>query len=328
MPAGSPVHERNSSPIPLRKDSERGADDRRKKDEGRDLDRDSERSNYGRSGDSYRHSDRQSSRSSRNYHRHDDYHRRDKYVDEDDRDHSRSSRSGRVSRSHTYSDHSRRESEYRSRDHPRDADKYARDKSDGVGERGRDKERDKDSSSEYQKHREKDLSSDRAGSGRKHTNSYSEDVKHGERDRYIEDKVGRDEKIDRRRTMGDNKSDRAPAYEESRGHRNDLTSKRENSGHQLREASRLDAKSLDNEKKNSDDRDRYKEHHRRQLDEPYEEGKGHFSKDDEFSAKKQKLFSLDGDNSNGTLLYPLPLGASVTMFCYSFYALQLLTIDY
>lgn len=311
--AGSPIRERNYSPIRSRKDREKGADDRRKKDDGRELDRGSGRSHYDRSGESYRNSDRQSSRSSRSHHRHDDYHRRDKYAGDDDRDYSRS-RSGRDPRSNTYSDHSRRESEYRLRDHPRDDDKYSRDKSEGLSDRIRDKEREKDSASEYQRHTGKDLSSDRAGSGRRHT----EDMKYGERDRYNEDKVGLDEKIDHRRSSGDYRSDRSSAYEGSRGHRNDSTSRRDSSGHRLRETNKSDSKPFDGEsytreeKKNSDDKDKYKEHHPREPGKLAEVGNGHVSKDEESPAKKPKLFDFNGSNGNVLLdrLHP------ITAFCY------------
>ncbi|KAL3534663.1 hypothetical protein ACH5RR_003124 [Cinchona calisaya] len=285
---GSPIRERGSSPIPSRKDPERGADDRRRKDDGRDLERDSGRSHNGRSGDSFRHSDRRSSRGSRSYYRHDDYHRRDKYANDDDREYSRS-RSGRDSRTNNYSDHSRREGEYRSRDHPCDDDK-SREKSDGLGDRSRDKDR------------EKDLSSDRGGSGRRHSSSNNEDVKYGERDRLNDYKVGRDEKIDHRRSLGDYRSDRGPAYEESRGHKNDSSSRTDSSGHRLKQASQGDRKSLDSEKytrqekKNSDDRDKYKERHHRESGDQSEDGNSHFSKDQESSAKKQKLFSVDEGN--------------------------------
>nr|XP_027071022.1 arginine/serine-rich coiled-coil protein 2-like isoform X1 [Coffea arabica] len=298
---GSPTHERNSTPIQMSKDSERGADERRRKDEGRDTERHSGRSHYGRSGDSYSHSDRRSSRSSRGYHRHDDYHRRDKYVDGDDRDYSRSARSGRDSRSNTYSDYSRREGEHRSRDHARDDDRYSGDKLDGLGDRSRGKEREKDSSFEYERHREKISSSDRAGSGRRRSNN--DDIKHGERDRCTDDKVSTDEKLDHQRSSGDYRSDRGPSYEESRTYKNDSSSRRDSSGHRLREASRGDVKSLDSEKyareeKNYDDRERYKERHQKESGDKSEDGNGHFGKDQESSAKKQKLINMDESNSN------------------------------
>lgn len=173
-------HERSSSP--LRQDTTKVFDDRRRKDDGRDLDR----HQRGRSGDSYRHSDRQSSKSSHNY-------PRDKYADEDERS-KISSRSGRGSRGGTHSDHTRRESEHdRSRDHSRNFSKYSRDKSDGAsGHRSRDKDRET-SSLDYKKYKN------------------------------VEDGDDRDEKRDYRRILGSRKGDRSPIYEEARGCRNDST---------------------------------------------------------------------------------------------------------
>lgn len=280
---GSPTHERNSSPITSRKDTERGFDDRRKKDDLRD----------GRSSESYRHSDRQSSRSSRSYHRHDDHHRRDKYAD-DDWDYSRSLRTGRDSRSDNYFDHSRRETEYRSRDHARDVDKYSRDKSDGQGDISRDWERES-SILQNQKHKEKDRLSDRAESGKRHPNSTNDDVKSGQKNRY-EGKVSRDDKTEYRRS---------PGYEDFRSHKSETTSRRESSGHRLKESSRSDCKSPDGEKytieekKSYEDRVKCKDRRYKEAEEQYEDKKGHSSRDQESSVKKPKLFNSDGTSNDG-----------------------------
>ncbi|RVW35931.1 hypothetical protein CK203_090600 [Vitis vinifera] len=183
---GSPIHEHNSSPIFSKEDSEKVSDRRqRRKGDGRELDRDAGRSQYRKTADSYRHSDRQSSRSSRGHYRYDDHVRQEKHAaDEGDRDHHNlSSRSGRESR---------------------------------VGYRSKDKEKET-SSLEHQKYKDKDLSSDRAGSGRRHTNSNFEDSKAGEQDKHLRDGDGPDERKDYRRGLGDYKSDRLISHEESRG---------------------------------------------------------------------------------------------------------------
>ncbi|XP_028063400.1 arginine/serine-rich coiled-coil protein 2-like isoform X2 [Camellia sinensis] len=243
---GSPRREHSSSPIHSREDPASDSDPRRRKDDGRDFDRDSGGNHHGRSGDSYRYFDRQSSRSSHNYQRQDDYDRHEKHTAEV-KNYS-SSRSGRESRVSIQSDHTRRESEhYRSRDHLHGDDRYSRDRSDGSGRRSRDKEKET-SSLEYQKYKGKDSLSDRAGSGRRYTNSNVEDIKYGERDRYKGDGDGRDEKRDYVRSSRDYRNDCSPVREEHRGHRNDSTSRRDSARHRLKEASKSDPRELDGER--------------------------------------------------------------------------------
>ncbi|PQQ18267.1 arginine/serine-rich coiled-coil protein 2 isoform X2 [Prunus yedoensis var. nudiflora] len=80
---GSPMHEHNCSPKNSREDPGKVSEyQTRRRDDGRELERDSNRRYYGRSSDSYRHSDRQSSKSShgsRDYSRNLDKYSRDKY---------------------------------------------------------------------------------------------------------------------------------------------------------------------------------------------------------------------------------------------------------
>ncbi|GMP97811.1 hypothetical protein CsSME_00045925 [Camellia sinensis var. sinensis] len=243
---GSPRREHSSSPIHSREDPASDSDPRRRKDDGRDFDRDSGGNHHGRSGDSYRYFDRQSSRSSHNYQRQDDYDRHEKHTAEV-KNYS-SSRSGRESRVSIQSDHTRRESEhYRSRDHLHGDDRYSRDRSDGSGRRSRDKEKET-SSLEYPKYKGKDSLSDRAGSGRRYTNSNVEDIKYGERDRYKGDGDGWDEKRDYVRSSRDYRNDCSPVREEHRGHRNDSTSRRDSARRRLKEASKSDPRELDGER--------------------------------------------------------------------------------
>lgn len=139
--AGTPNRARSSSPIPSREYPAKSSDDRRKKDDRRDLDREYGRSQYGRRGDSYRNSDRHYYRSSHNYRRHDDY-KSEKLVDEDERKYSKlSARSGRDSRVGTHSAHTSRESQqHGSRDHLHNADKTSRGTTDGSGHRSGDRD--------------------------------------------------------------------------------------------------------------------------------------------------------------------------------------------
>ncbi|KAL7197682.1 hypothetical protein ACSBR2_020244 [Camellia fascicularis] len=252
---GSPRREHRSSPIHSREDPASDSDPRRRKDDGRDFDRDSGGSHHGRSGDSYRYFDRQSSRSSHNYQRQDDYDRHEKHTAEV-KNYS-SSRSGRESRVSIQSDHTRRESEhYRSRDHLHGDDRYSRDRSDGSGRRSRDKEKET-SSLEYQKYKGKDSLSDRAGSGRRYTNPNVEDIKYGERDRYKGHGDGWDEKRDYVRSSRDYRNDCSPVREEHRGHRNDSTSRRDSARHRLKEASKSDPRELDGEKNAKKEKRKY-----------------------------------------------------------------------
>lgn len=253
---GSPKRDHNASPIYSRDDPSKVPEhQQRRKDDERELDRDSGRSHHGRGSDSYRHSDRQSSRSSHNYSKHDDYVRHDKHENDEDRNYQRlSSRSGRESRDHS-----------RSKDYLSSEERSSHDKYDVIGHGSKDKEKES-SYLERQKNKDKDSSSDRAGSGRKHTVAYSEEL---DRDWHKRDRDGRDEKRDYRRSSGDHRNDRTVTYDESRGHRNYSSSGRDYGSYRLKEAHRSDPKELDGQKlaneekkKHNDsetnrDRDRY-----------------------------------------------------------------------
>ncbi|PNY00602.1 hypothetical protein L195_g023886, partial [Trifolium pratense] len=116
---GSPRREHSSSPYPPREDSVRVSHHHSRKYDGREQDQKYGGNRYGRSTDSLRHSDRQSSRSSYGHSRH------DKYADEDRKHERFSSRSGR--------DHMREESDSRSKDYRRSMDKYSREKYERSG---------------------------------------------------------------------------------------------------------------------------------------------------------------------------------------------------
>ncbi|GLT95786.1 hypothetical protein SLE2022_134480 [Rubroshorea leprosula] len=191
---GSPHRDHNSSPVLLKEDTAKDSEYRsRRKDDGRN-------------GDSYRHYERQSSRSSHGYSRQDDRVKPDKRADDSDRHYDRySSRSGRESRGSSRSDRTREESEHsRSRNYSSKEDRYSHDGHDGSGHRS--KEKDKESL----KYKDRDSSFDRA-----------RPVKRRDRD-------DRDEKRDYYRSSEDHKSHRLASYEESRGHRHDSSSGRDN----------------------------------------------------------------------------------------------------
>ncbi|KAK9290763.1 hypothetical protein L1049_008939 [Liquidambar formosana] len=285
---GSPKREHGSSPIFSREDPRRVSDIRhRRKDDGRELDRDSGRNQYGRSDMMTIDTTSTQDEEERNYHR-------------------LSSRSGRELRDGTRSDPMRQESEpTRSRDYVRHVDKYSREKYDSAGHRSKDKERET-LSLEDQKYKDRDLSSDRGGSGRRHTNSNFEEIKSSEWDRHMRDGDGRDEKRDHRRSMGDCKSDRA-LYEESRGHRSDSTLRRDNGGHRLKEAYKSDPKELDGQKHTKEERKTYEDTESNRHMDRYVRKPGEHSEDktiivnenEESLAKKPKLFSLDKGIDHG-----------------------------
>ncbi|PIN21504.1 hypothetical protein CDL12_05808 [Handroanthus impetiginosus] len=269
---GSPDRDRSLSPVLSRKDMAKVVDDKRKKDDGRNQ--------SGRSGESYKHSDRQSSRS---YHRHDDHSRRDRHLDDYDRGYSKSSyRSGRDSRDNNNLDYSRGDREHRSRDHVNDVDTYTHAKSDGSGHKSRDK----------------DLY-DRAGSSRRHANTEERD-RDRDRDLPREDRGDRYGKTDHRKSSRDHKSDRSPAYEDSRSHKNDSSSRRDSAGHRLKEASGRDTEALDadryadDEKRRHEDRSKYKE---KGNGEPKGLSDDTSIKGQDSLAKKPKTSGLDSTSS-------------------------------
>lgn len=213
---GSPRHDRSASPKLLGEDPG-GVHENlsRRKDNGREVDRDSYRSHYGRGSESYRHSDRQFSRSSHRYSRHDDFIKHDKHADEEERYNHRSSRSGRESRGGSHLDHSR------SRDHLRDGDRYSRDKYDSSGYRSKERERET-SFSEHHKYKDRDSSFDKAGSGKRHL--HLQDVE-PEREGHAIERDGQDDEREFHRSSGDYRGDRSLQQEEFKDHRFDSSSK-------------------------------------------------------------------------------------------------------
>lgn len=284
----SPIRDRITSPPATKKDHEKASNGQRRKDRKHELDRDSGRNLYGRGGDSYRLPERQSSRSSQDHYRHDDDYRRNRYGDDADRDYSRSSR---------HSSHSRKENAHRSRDYERDYEKCLRDKSERLADRSRDRE--KGFSHENQKHKDKDSSSDRAGSGCNLRSPPSEDIKVKERD-ICEDKEDKEQKTVLQRSSEDHKT----AYEDFRRHRNDSNPKRDSSGHRQKETRVSDNKSQEDEKltkqqKNSDERSKHSGRYHRESEEQFDKRNMRYTKDQDYSAKKPKLFGSNGSGEGG-----------------------------
>ncbi|KAJ4969627.1 hypothetical protein NE237_002726 [Protea cynaroides] len=245
--SGTPRHGQSASPIFSREDMPKTSDDRRRrKGDGRQLDRDAGWSRRGKGGYSHRDSDRQSHGSSHDYRRHDEHSRSRKYSTEGDTDHQRSSRSGRETSDSSRFDHSRNEGEYdRSRDYWRHGDKYSRDKPEDVRYRSKDKER-QTTDLEHQKYSSKDSSSDRAVSGRRHTSSNMEEIKTGDRDKLDRARGGRDDKKDYRSSRN-HKNDRTSFHEEPRGYEKYSSTARD-SGANVKETQWSNVKELDGKK--------------------------------------------------------------------------------
>ncbi|KAE8724184.1 ABC transporter B family member 1-like [Hibiscus syriacus] len=307
----SPQRDRSVSPMLYRDDLEKSADTRPGRD-GRELDRDSTRNQYSRNGDSYRYSDRPSSRSSHCYPRHDDYVRHDKRGDEDSKYDRFSSRADRESRISGHSDHPRHVSDRsRSKDYSQNADKYTRDRYDGAGHRSKGKEKESPFL-ECTKYKDKDSSFDRVGFVRKHGNFISEEI---DRDRRCE-RGGRDEKVDYHRSSRDKKGNYT-SFEESRGHRNDSSSGRERDTDKRhpKEGYRSGLEDLDGLKPFKKERMNYdegevnvvkKDRFGRVGKEQFEDKSIFDSKNQEPLAKRSKFFSLgkgsDYDKDEGLSL--------------------------
>lgn len=265
---GSPARKRSSSPIPSRKDDWRHKDDY--------LDRDSSRNRQGRGDESNRQSDRQFSRSSRNHHRYDDYPRHDRHTDDDDRGYPKlCSHSRRDSIVDNYSNNSRRDNDHRSRDYPRDIDKHYRDRYEDFGHRSKNQER------ETSSFKDKDLSFDRVGSGRRFNNSSIDGNRSRESDRYKEYRDSRDAKGNRR---GVHKSDRSPVYEEARNNRNESNSRKD---------SQFDVMELDGEKYTKEEKKNY-EGRDKIFEDSNVSGKGR-----ESPSKKSKFSGMDQSSEQG-----------------------------
>ncbi|PHU22346.1 hypothetical protein BC332_07453 [Capsicum chinense] len=266
---GSPSRKRGFSPISSRKDDWRHKDDY--------LDRNSSRNRQGRSGESHRKSDRQSSRSSRNHHRHDDYPRHDRHTDDDDRGYSKlCSHSHRDSRVDNYSNNSKRDNDHRSRYSSRDIDKHYRDRYEDLGHRSKNRQR------ETSSFKDNGLSFDRVGSGGRYNNSSIDDNIFRDNDRFKEHRDNRDEKGNFR---SDHKSDRSPAYEESRSNRNESNSRKD---------SQFAVMELDGEKYIKERRKNYEDREKIFEDRNVASGKGQ-----ECPSKKSKFSGMDQSSEQG-----------------------------
>ncbi|XP_068663996.1 uncharacterized protein [Aristolochia californica] len=259
--SGSPSHDHGHSPIFQKAESRNMYDDRhRRKEHGRDTERDSSRYRGGKDNDYFRHKDNKSYGSSHDYRRHnDDHNKKYKHADEDDRSYHRSApRSVRESRGGMRSDHAKHESDHdKYRERGRFLDKYTQESPDDAGYTSRDK--------------------DRETTGL-------------ERDRYRE--RGRDGKRDHRRNSGDYKNNPPSSYENSKGHARELSSTRASGLHHSKEAYGTCKKEPDEwkeEKRKSEDRERdsYKERRNREVEEHLQGNDKSFAKSRERDVKSE-----------------------------------------
>ena len=290
MSVGSPQRERSASPKVSADESGRVYENRsRRSDNGREVERNSDRNRYGRGSDSYKHSDRHYSRSSHGYSRHDDYIRHDKHGDVDERSHQKlSSRSCWDSSGGTHSDHGR------SRDHLRNKEKFSRDKNDGSMYKSKDKDRET-SFPEHNKYKDMDSSFDKAATGRRHV--HPEDM---ERERRMMETDGSEDKKDSHRSSGDYRGDRILQHEDSKGHRSDSSSWRDDGKHHAKESYKSEVQEIGSQnlikegKKKYDDVETNRSKARYTREPVENSGEKYGSENQESPSKKQKI-SLEKD---------------------------------
>nr|XP_011458520.1 PREDICTED: sarcoplasmic reticulum histidine-rich calcium-binding protein isoform X2 [Fragaria vesca subsp. vesca] len=277
---GSPEHNNSSSPKPSRGDPGKISEHQpRRKDDGKELNNDSERS--------YRHSDRQS-RNSKGYYAHPDYIKDEKHADDEERINQKSTfHPGRESRGNTHFD------PVRSRNHSRYLNKDSQDKYDSFEHRSRDKDRGS-RFLDYKKYKDDSLS-ERLGSGK--SVGHFEDME-SERYRHRADRDSQDEKRDYRRSS---RSERNFSYEESMGHRSESISRRDDIKHRESEGYKSHLKEMDDEKLERDQRKKYddtetkrsKDQITKEPTESYENKDMCRSQDQGSAAKRSKFYNLD-----------------------------------
>lgn len=285
---GSPKRRRSPSPDLSKENPSRKHDAYlKRKNGGRELDMESGRGRFDKDSDSHR-------QSSRDYHRdgeHNRYHKRDgdkdrsyhKRDDDKNRSYHRSSGYGRESRSDSRSDRTRQVSERdRSGDYRQSTDKYSQKKSYDVEHRGMDKDREV-----RRKHRDEDSTTERGTSGKRHTDSNTNDSKHGDWDRHNKD-GGRNDRRGYGKNLADHKSENT-GYDED-GTRRHSNAGKESTDSYMEESQR---KKVDpTEKRKHDDREsgRHEERFSRETI-----GK----LDNDSSPRTFKSLHTDKDKNNG-----------------------------
>ncbi|CAJ1968013.1 unnamed protein product [Sphenostylis stenocarpa] len=282
-PDANPRHGHSSSPNPVRENSARVSHHYSRKYDDREQDQQYGRNHYGRSSDSLRNSDRQSSKSSHGHSRHDKYGNEDRYRER------LFSRSGHEPRD----DHTREETDSRSKNYHRRVDKYSHDKYDRSDHRSKEKRR--ETYSEHKKYKDIDSSYEKSSSSKRH--APNDEV---EKEGLSLDWDGRNERRDSRRSSGDYRSDQTVCHSESRNQRDDSSPQRDSGKFSLKEAYK-------SEQKESNDQNIPWEEKRKHDDSEIGKGKDWKTRksgeqcvieDKESSGKKLKLFDPDKDDNS------------------------------
>lgn len=195
--------------------------DDRAKYHGKELERDRGRGHSSRGSDSYRYSDKQSYRSSREYQHSELYHRP---ADDEDKysKHGQDLRSGRPDCA-KHND---------SRNIDRNAERYhSRDKFENSGHRIRGRDREVNVTD----HRYNEIDSSRAVSGSRQMTSRRDNKRVDERER-LRGRDDRDDKKNRHRSPSDYRKEYSSTPEDSRGHTKDSCIGRESVGYRLKES--------------------------------------------------------------------------------------------
>ncbi|XP_022641375.1 DEAD-box ATP-dependent RNA helicase 42 isoform X1 [Vigna radiata var. radiata] len=274
----NPRQGHSSSPNPVRENSSRVSHHHSRKYDDREQDQQYGRNHYGRSSDSLRNPDRQSSKSSHGHSR------RDKYANEDRYRERPISRSGHESRD----DRTREESDIRSKNYHRSVDKYSHDKYDRPDHRSKEKQR--ETYLDHKKYKEID-SYEKHASSKKH--ALHDEV---ERERLSLDWDGRNERRESRRSSRDyNRID----HSEARNQREDSSPHRDNGKFSLKDAYKSEQKESNDQNGPWNDKRKHDTEFGKGKDwKTRKEGEQCAIEDKETSGKKVKLFDTDRDDNN------------------------------
>ncbi|KAI0504218.1 hypothetical protein KFK09_015168 [Dendrobium nobile] len=240
---GSPKHELHASPGNSLADRSKVSDDRARTYHGKEPERDPGHSRSSRGSDSYRYSDKQAHRSSRDYQHSDDggYHR---HADDEDRASARYSKYGRSGRPDCakHNDSSERSKET-NRNTDRNVERYhSKDKYDNAVHRSRGKDREVNDPDD--KYNEKESS--RAASGSRQMTSRRDNKRVDEPER-LRERDDRDDRRIRHRSPSDYRKEYASTPEDTRGHAKDSFVGRESVSYRVKESQRKEIDEQDSQ---------------------------------------------------------------------------------
>ncbi|XP_020598037.1 arginine/serine-rich coiled-coil protein 2 isoform X2 [Phalaenopsis equestris] len=270
------------------------SDDRDRKYHEKEPVKDPGHSHSTRGSDSYRYSDKKTSRSSANYQHSDDggYHR---LANDEDRDSNWYSKDGRELRSGRldfakHNDSSERFKEI-SRNPDRNVERYdSREKYENSGHRSRGKDREENAPD----HRYNEIESSRAAIGSRQMNSRRDNKRGDERD-SLRERDDRDERRMHHRSPSDCRKEYVSSLDDSRGHAKDSFSGRESAVYRQRESQRkeVDEQDYQVQKRRYNDKDtrRYEEKY------PLDHDKNRTEKSDSYLDKNSKATEEQNSSS-------------------------------